>query len=189
MIQVRTQERMQLFCNKFSLMRLYTFTPNNSITSFNSSTPSRRKIKYSVCGRGQNQNCTNSNILRVHFVKIEEMKRQVIPCESSFKEVSFKWQGSQQIFKQEVITDKVGGSSAKPEVSKQSKEKRLKHKVSGYKSQSKRRSIAGCRLLLRTLKWSNSTIGFTDPEVIIPITTMDDKNPWNGYGKPSLPDP
>ena len=60
-------------------------------------------------------------------------------------------QGSQQIFKQEVITDKVGGSSAKPEVSKQTKEKRLKHKVSGYKSQSKRRSIAGCRLLLRTL--------------------------------------
>ena len=60
-------------------------------------------------------------------------------------------QGSQQIFKQEVITDKVGGSSAKPEVSKQSKEKRLKHKVSGYKSQSKRRSIARCRLLLRTL--------------------------------------
>ena len=51
-----------------------------------------------------------------------------------------------------MITDKVGGSSAKPEVSKQSKEKRLKHKVSGYKSQSKRRSIAGCRLLLRTLK-------------------------------------
>ena len=34
---------------------------------------------------------------------------------------------------------------------KQRKEKRLKHKVSGYKSQSKRRSIAGCRLLLRTL--------------------------------------
>ena len=34
---------------------------------------------------------------------------------------------------------------------KQSKEKRLKHKVSGYKSLSKRRSIAGCRLLLRTL--------------------------------------
>ena len=31
-----------------------------------------------------------------------------------------------------MITDKVGGSSAKPEVSKQSKEKRLKHKVSGY---------------------------------------------------------
>ena len=28
-----------------------------------------------------------------------------------------------------MITDKVGGSSAKPEVSKQSKEKRLKHKV------------------------------------------------------------
>ena len=52
-----------------------------------------------------------------------------------------------------MITDKVGGSSAKPEVSKQSKEKRLKHKVSGYKSQSKRRSIAGCRLLLRTLNW------------------------------------
>ena len=50
-----------------------------------------------------------------------------------------------------MITDKVGGSSAKPEVSKQSKEKRLKHKVSGYKSQSKRRLIAGCRLLLRTL--------------------------------------
>ena len=50
-----------------------------------------------------------------------------------------------------MITDKVGGSSAKPEVSKQSKEKRLKHKVSGYKSQSKRRSIIGCRLLLRTL--------------------------------------
>ena len=50
-----------------------------------------------------------------------------------------------------MITDKVGGSSAKPEVSKQSKEKRLKHKVSGCKSQSKRRSIAGCRLLLRTL--------------------------------------
>ena len=67
-------------------------------------------------------------------------------------------QGSQQIFKQEVITDKVGGSSAKPEVSKQSKEKRLKHKVSGYKSQSKRRSIAGCRLLLRTLDqgWNSS---------------------------------
>ena len=54
-----------------------------------------------------------------------------------------------------MITDKVGGSSAKPEVSKQSKEKRLKHKVSGYKSQSKRRSIAGCRLLLRTLLLSN----------------------------------
>ena len=35
--------------------------------------------------------------------------------------------------------------------SKQRKEKRLKHKVSGYKSQSKRRSIAGCRPLLRTL--------------------------------------
>ena len=52
-----------------------------------------------------------------------------------------------------MITDKVGGSSAKPEVSKQSKEKRLKHKVSGYKSQSKRRSIAGCRLLLRTLQY------------------------------------
>ena len=51
-----------------------------------------------------------------------------------------------------MITDKVGGSSAKPEVSKQSKEKRLKHKVSGYKSESKRRSIAGCRLLLRTLE-------------------------------------
>ena len=34
---------------------------------------------------------------------------------------------------------------------KQRKEKRLKHKVSGYKSQSKRRSIAGCHLLLRTL--------------------------------------
>ena len=50
-----------------------------------------------------------------------------------------------------MITDKVGDSSAKPEVSKQSKEKRPKHKVSGYKSQSKRRSIAGCRLLLRTL--------------------------------------
>ena len=50
-----------------------------------------------------------------------------------------------------MITDKVGGSSAKPEVSKQSKEKWLKHKVSGYKSQSKRWSIAGCRLLLRTL--------------------------------------
>ena len=50
-----------------------------------------------------------------------------------------------------MITDKVGGSSAKPEVSKQSKEKRLQHKVSGYKPQSKRRSIAGCRLLLRTL--------------------------------------
>ena len=50
-----------------------------------------------------------------------------------------------------MITDKVGGSSAKPEVSKQSKEKRPKHKVSGYKSQSKRWSIAGCRLLLRTL--------------------------------------
>ena len=52
-----------------------------------------------------------------------------------------------------MITDKVGGSSAKPEVSKQSKEKRPKHKVSGYKSQSKRRSIAGCRLLLRTLRF------------------------------------
>ena len=50
-----------------------------------------------------------------------------------------------------MITDKVGGSSAKPEVSKQSKEKRLKHKVSGYKSQSKRRLIAGCSLQLRTL--------------------------------------
>ena len=34
---------------------------------------------------------------------------------------------------------------------KHRKEKRLKHKVSGYKSQSKRPSIAGCRLLLRTL--------------------------------------
>ena len=54
-----------------------------------------------------------------------------------------------------MITDKVGGSSAKPEVSKQSKEKRLKHKVSGYKSESKWRSIAGCRLLLRTL-WTYS---------------------------------
>ena len=41
-----------------------------------------------------------------------------------------------------MITDKVGGSSAKPEVSKQSKEKQLKHKVSGYESQSKQRSIA-----------------------------------------------
>ena len=51
-----------------------------------------------------------------------------------------------------MITDKVGGSSAKPQVSKQSKEKQLKHKVSGYESQSKRRSIAGCRLLLRTLR-------------------------------------
>ena len=51
-----------------------------------------------------------------------------------------------------MITDKAGGSSAKPEVSKQSKEKRPKHKVSGYKSQSKRRSTAGCRLLLRTLQ-------------------------------------
>ena len=50
-----------------------------------------------------------------------------------------------------MISGKVGGSSAKPEVSKQSKEKWLKHKVSGYKSQSKRQSIAGCRLLLRTL--------------------------------------
>ena len=61
-------------------------------------------------------------------------------------------QGSQYIFKYwEVITDKVGGYSAKPEVSKRSKEKRPKHKVSGYKSQTKRRSIAGCRLLLRTL--------------------------------------
>ena len=50
-----------------------------------------------------------------------------------------------------MITDKVGGSSAKRDVSKQSKEKRLKHKVSGYISQSKQRSIAGCRLLLRTL--------------------------------------
>ena len=50
-----------------------------------------------------------------------------------------------------MITDKVGGSSAKRDVSKQSKEKRLKHKVSGYKSQSKQRSIAGCLLLLRTL--------------------------------------
>ena len=58
-----------------------------------------------------------------------------------------------------MITDKVGGSSAKPEVSKQSKEKRLKHKVSGYKSQSKRRSIAGCHLLLRTLIWSPSYYG------------------------------
>ena len=57
-----------------------------------------------------------------------------------------------------MITDKVGGSSAKPEVSKQSKEKRLKHKVSGYKSQSKRRSIAGCRLLLRTLTLSFETL-------------------------------
>ena len=67
----------------------------------------------------------NSNILRVHFVKIEDMKRQVVPCESSFKGISFKW--------------------------------------------------------------SNSTIGFTDPEVIIPITTMEDKNPWNSYGKLPLP--
>ena len=59
-----------------------------------------------------------------------------------------------------MITDKVGGSSAKPEVSKQSKEKRLKHKVSGYKSQSKRRSIAGCRLLLRTLTvWKKTMVG------------------------------
>ena len=33
-----------------------------------------------------------------------------------------------------MITDKVGGSSAKPEVSKQSKEKRPKHKVSGDQS-------------------------------------------------------
>ena len=36
---------------------------------------------------------------------------------------------------------------------KQRNEKWLKHKVSGYKSQSKRRSIAGCRLLLRTLQF------------------------------------
>ena len=59
-----------------------------------------------------------------------------------------------------MITDKVGGSSAKPEVSKQSKEKRLKHKVSGYKSQSKRRLIAGCRLLLRTLPCSTTHTAF-----------------------------
>ena len=35
---------------------------------------------------------------------------------------------------------------------KQRKEKQLEQKVSGYKSRSKGRSIAGCRLLLRTLK-------------------------------------
>ena len=35
---------------------------------------------------------------------------------------------------------------------KQRNEKRLKHKVRGYNSQSKRRSIAGCLLLLRTLR-------------------------------------
>ena len=62
-----------------------------------------------------------------------------------------------------MITDKVGGSSAKPEVSKQSKEKRLKHKVSGYKSQSKQRSIAGCRLLLRTLMMNTNSIILRSP--------------------------
>ena len=34
---------------------------------------------------------------------------------------------------------------------KQRKEKRLKHKVSGYKSQSKQRSIAGCRRRLQNM--------------------------------------
>ena len=66
-----------------------------------------------------------------------------------------------------MITDKVGGSSAKPEVSKQSKEKRLKHKVSGYKSQSKWRSIAGCRLLLRTLAKLSLSLSFAESRIII----------------------
>ena len=47
--------------------------------------------------------------------------------------------------------EKVGNNSSK--LAEQNKEKkRHKHKVSGYKSQSKRQSIAGCRLLLRTLQ-------------------------------------
>ena len=83
---------------------------------------------------------------------------QVLRDKSDCNAGQGSYQGSQQIFKQEVITDKVGGSSAKPEVSKQSKEKRLKHKVSGYKSQSKWRSIAGCRLLLRTLSYEQKKI-------------------------------
>ena len=66
-----------------------------------------------------------------------------------------------------MITDKVGGSSAKPEVSKQSKEKRPKHKVSGYKSQSKRRSIAGCRLLLRTSAKVNEGLSEQQQEDLI----------------------
>ena len=47
--------------------------------------------------------------------------------------------------------EKVENNSSK--LAEQNKEKKqLKHKVSGYKSQSKRQSIAGCRLLLRTLQ-------------------------------------
>ena len=93
------------------------------------------------------------NRLKSEFALFQSLLRfSLHTCFVKCRQTQLELQGSQQIFKQEVITDKVGGSSAKPEVSKQSKEKRLKHKVSGYKSQSKRRSIAGCRLLLRTLE-------------------------------------
>ena len=103
------------------------------------------QIRYSRCQ-------SKDNLQQRQVISSVELRQgKKYPKLRGLKIFEFDRQGSQQIFKQEVITDQVGGSSAKPEVSKQSKEKRLKHKVSGYKSQSKRRSIAGCRLLLRTL--------------------------------------
>ena len=55
------------------------------ITSFNPSTPSRRS---------QNQNYAKFQYCESYFVNTEEMKRQMVPCESTFKEVSFKWSNS-----------------------------------------------------------------------------------------------
>ena len=81
-----------------------------------------------------------------------------------------------------MITDKVGGSSAKPEVSKQSKEKRLKHKVSGYKSQSKQRSIAGCLLLLRTLddilENVEERFGYLENDPVLKAAAVLDPDVW-----------
>ena len=81
-----------------------------------------------------------------------------------------------------MITDKVGGSSAKRDVSKQSKEKRLKHKVSGYKSQSKQRSIAGCLLLLRTLddilENVEERFGYLENDPVLKAAAVLDPDVW-----------
>ena len=106
----------------------------------------RERLSEKLCTRQSRK--ASWDMINTQFLAMQMSNLLLLLSFSTRKHMS---QGSQQIFKQEVITDKVGGSSAKPEVSKQSKEKRLKHKVSGYKSESKRRSIAGCRLLLRTL--------------------------------------
>ena len=74
------------------------------------------------------------------------------------------------------------------------RKKGLKHKVSGYKSQSKRQSIAGCRLLLRTLQihvkdYENCR---KDNNNITQASTLDLKhssdeyaiiNPWTGVAQ------